>query len=103
MHPRTSSTVPPLVEKRPYSGRSWRWARWLLGKEGLWQPAAGRPHRTVADEPGETTGITGVVSSHRFKPGDRASAVDNQDRCAAFDPVDQGAQVVLGFADASLL
>jgi hypothetical protein len=50
----------------------------------------------LTNEPSQTVVVIGPGTSDRLEPGDGATAIDDHDRRAALDAVDQRAEVVLG-------
>src|SRR5262245_1539352 len=103
MRPRTSSPLPPLFKERADAGGS----LFRTGKFGreqvLCRAATRRSHDALAHETGEPAVVVRTTAAHGLEPRHRTSAIHDQHWRAALHAVDEGAEVVLGFADAGLL
>jgi hypothetical protein len=62
------------------------------------RPGRTAPLRTSRDQ---SPSCSSPAARDPFKARDRASAVDDENPRAAFEPVDQGAEAILGFTDAN--
>jgi hypothetical protein len=78
--------------------------RWLGNQILRHSSVAARPHHPFADQAGQTAGIVGTDSAgDGLEPCDGTAAIDDKDRRARFDTVDQPAEAVLGFRNAGSL
>src|SRR6185436_19578486 len=77
-------------------------ARRSRGEDSLLHRPTRRPEDAVANEPSEPPVVFGAEAVHRLQAGNRPPPLDDQDRGAALDAVDQRAQIVLGFRNAGL-
>src|SRR5712664_462960 len=103
-HPRISPPFPALLEERIHRRRARLGTRRLFAEQGPWEHVTARPDDAVANKPRQLAGVSViVVCRHRFQPRNGSSSIDDQDRGAALEAVDQGAQVVLRFGYAGFL
>jgi hypothetical protein len=105
---RSIASISPSFSALVEEGRDRRsasvWAGRLIGEQRAAGHGAGRPHDTIADQPGQpTVGVRGRPARHRFEACDRAPAVDNQNRRTALQTSDQSAELVFGFGYTGLL
>ena len=63
-----------------------------------------RPNDAVADEPRQSSVVLGIRPGNQgFEARDGASPVHDEDRRAALEAIDQGAEVVFGFGNTGYL
>ena len=104
MHPKISPTLPALLEEGLDGRRSRLGTRRLTAEQRPRRRRAARPNDAVADESRQSPLMLGVkAGSHGFEARDGASSVDDQDRRATPEAIDQRTEVVLGFSNADFL
>src|ERR1700719_389796 len=102
-NPRISPALPALL-KESFHDRSTTFAtRQLLGKEGPWQGSTTRPYSTLTHKSCQPTTLFALAAaSHCFKTSDGPPAVDDQDRGAPFQTINQRTEPIFGLRDTDL-
>jgi Calcineurin-like phosphoesterase len=99
--PTISPAFPPFPDEGRYGRGTILEARRVVGQQRFRQCSAARPDNSVADEPRQKSFLFVPAARDPFEARDRTSAVDDENLRTAFEPVDQGAEAILGFADAN--
>ena len=98
--PRTSPPLPALVNERANRRRSGAGRR--RGENSRRRDSPARPQDAVSNEPRQSSAWTAFLTTRDWlQPRDRTASINNQNRLAALEAIDQGAQAILGLGNTS--
>ena len=98
--PRTSPPLPALVNECANRRRSGAGRR--RGENSRRRDSPARPQDAVSNEPRQSSAWTAFLTTRDWlQPRNRTASINNQNRLAALEAIDQGAQAILGLGNTS--
>ena len=97
-HPRTSPPLPALVDEYANGRRSGAGGR--RGENSRRRDSPARPQHAVSNEPRQSSAWAAFLAAgDRLQTRDRTAPINNQNRLAALETVDQSAQAILSLGN----